>query len=258
MKNAFFVSHCGLGDNITNIGAIIFLLQYYDTIYFLCKDIYAENVKLLFINKPVTIIPFNSKNEMNHLKQIILPINKENYDILISGSCIKSYLKSHITHPELLKYQRNNSKYIIKYNHIIEFYNDIGLDTSIYVDYFNIESSIISKTYYDGINNYKIIFLHTLGSNRKINVTNDINRFKNRDEYIMICANENVYNTNNSKYTVAEKYVNLKIAYYIDIIKNAEIIHVIDSCFSCIVYPLLLSKKISPLKCIITQGIPFN
>lgn len=258
MKNAFFVSHCGLGDNITNIGAIIFLLQYYDTIYFLCKDIYAENVKLLFINKRVSIIPFNSKNEINHLKKIILPINKENYDILISGSCITSYLKSHITHPELLKYQQNNSKYIINYNHIIEFYNDIGLDTSIYIDYFNIESSEISKTYYDGINNYKIIFLHTLGSNRKINVTDNINLFKNRDEYIIICANENVYNTNNSKYTVAEKYVNIKIAYYIDIIKNAEIIHVIDSCFSCIVYPLLLSKQISPLKCIISQGIPFN
>jgi hypothetical protein len=169
-----------------------------------------------------------------------------------------SYLKSHITHPELLKYQRNNSKYRINYNHIIKFYNDIGLDTSIYVDYFNIESSKISKTYYDGINNYKIIFLHTLGSNRKINVTDDINRFKNRDEYIIICANENVYNTDNSKYTVAEKYVNLKIAYYIDIIKNAEIIHVIDSCFSCIVYPLLLSKKINPLKCLISPGIPFN
>lgn len=258
MKNAFFVSHCGLGDNITNIGAIIFLLQYYDTIYFLCKDIYAENVKLLFINKPVSIIPFNSNDEINHLKQIILPINKEKYDILVSGNCITSYLKSHITHPELLKYQRNNSKYRINYNHIIEFYNDIGLDTSIYVDYFNIESSKISKTYYDGINNYKIIFLHTLGSNRKINVTDNINRFKNRDEYIIICANENVYNTDNSKYTVAEKYVNLKIAYYIDIIKNAEIIHVIDSCFSCIVYPLLLSKKINPLKCLISPGIPFN
>jgi len=254
MKNAFFVSHCGLGDNITNIGAIIFLLQYYDTIYFLCKDIYAENVKLLFINKPVVIVPFDSNNEINHLKGIILPINKQKYDILISGDCMTSYLKSHITHPELLKYQQNNSKYLIKHQHIIQFYNDIGLDTSIYVDYFNIESSEISKTYYDIIKNYKIIFLHTLGSNRKINLTNDINNFTNRDEYIIICANENVYNTNNSKYTLAEKCVNIKIAYYIDIIKNAEIIHVIDSCFSCIVYPLLLSKKISPLKCIISSG----
>ena len=39
-KSAFFLSHNGIGDNITNIGAINFLLQYYNSIYFLCKDIY--------------------------------------------------------------------------------------------------------------------------------------------------------------------------------------------------------------------------
>ena len=93
---------------------------------------------MLFINKPVVIIPFDSNNEINHLKGIILPINKQKYDILISGDCMTSYLKSHITHPEFLKYQQNNSKYLIKHQHIIQFYNDIGLDTSIYVDYFNI------------------------------------------------------------------------------------------------------------------------
>ena len=38
-KSAYFLSHNGLGDNITNIGAINFLLNYYETIYFLCKDI---------------------------------------------------------------------------------------------------------------------------------------------------------------------------------------------------------------------------
>ena len=58
-KSAFFLSHNGIGDNITNIGAINFLLQYYNSIYFLCKDIYEENVKLLFNNKKLITIPFN-------------------------------------------------------------------------------------------------------------------------------------------------------------------------------------------------------
>ena len=39
-KSAYFLSHNGLGDNITSIGSIIFLLQYYETIYFLCKNNY--------------------------------------------------------------------------------------------------------------------------------------------------------------------------------------------------------------------------
>ena len=50
LSTAYFVSHNGLGDNITNIGAVNFLLQYYEIIHFLCKDDYANNVKHLFSN----------------------------------------------------------------------------------------------------------------------------------------------------------------------------------------------------------------
>ena len=55
-KTLYFCSHLGLGDNITNIGATRFLLQYYDTIYFFCKQQYKSNVQLLFIDEPRIII----------------------------------------------------------------------------------------------------------------------------------------------------------------------------------------------------------
>ena len=51
---------------------------------------------------------------------------------------------------------------------------------------------------------------------------------------------------NDIKYNLAAKYVNISVVYYIDIIKNAERIHIVDSCFSCIVIPLLNMKTISP------------
>jgi len=247
MEKAYFLSHNGLGDNISNIGAVNFLLKYYNTIYFLCKDIYQDNVRLLFDSKFVIVIPFNSHNEWNDCASIIS--NRDSCDCFVSG-CHTGYLQSHITHPEVLKYVKNTD-YTVAYNHLYQFYNDIGLDLSIYVNYFDIPSNNISRQYYNDISNYKIIFLHTKGSNRSINLVDIIDLYKDNDEYIIICANENVYNVNNSKYEIAEKYVNKKVAYYIDIIKNSNLIYIINSCFSCIVYPLILSKRINPVDYII-------
>jgi hypothetical protein len=237
--NAYFLSHNGLGDNITMSSAVSFLLQHYDTIYFLCKDKYEENVKLLFQNKKVITVPINSNDEFNDCKKIIDNVDHKD-DIFISGFCHTSYLKSRIT--KKINYKKNKVDGII---HIKNFYNDINLDLSVYYNYFNIESTEISKSLLDRLINYKIIFLHTEGSNRSIDITDIVNTYKNNKEYILICANKNVYDDNTH---IANEYVNLKVVYYIDIIKNANIIHIIDSCFSCIVHPLSVTNKLKASK----------
>lgn len=242
MKKAYFLSHNGLGDNITNIGAVLFLLQYYDTIFFLCKDIYQSNVNEFFVNKSVITIPIDSSNEFYDCYRIIKNADLSD-DIFISG-CHKSYLSSRITCPEIVHYQKRDIP--IMYEHIYMFYDDIGLDLSIYMDYFCIESNDQSKKAYDSIKDYSIVFLHTKGSNRRIQLTDVINKYKNKKEYLFICANENVYEETHPKYSISNQYVNKKIVDYIDIIYHSKEIHVIDSCFSCIVYPLLLSNKIKP------------
>jgi len=246
MRNAYFLSNTGLGDNITNSSAVNFLLKYYDNIYFLCKDIYEDNVKLIFLNKPVIIVPFYHNNEFNECERIISNNNTD--DLLISG-VHKNYLNSRITHPELLKYEKNN-KYSLYCSYVYDFYNDIGLDTKIYVEQFNLESNELSREYYNNIKNYNIVFLHTQGSTQRIYLNDIIDLYKNEEDYIIICPNENVYEYDNPKYNIANKYVyyisNLKIVHYIDVIKNSKITHVIDSCFGCIFYPLILSKQINP------------
>ena len=89
LKKAFFLGHNGLGDNITMIGAINFLLNYFEEIYFLCKNIYQENVKLLYYNKPVIIVPFDTNNEQEECKKIINEAfnSDNNVNIFISGFC---------------------------------------------------------------------------------------------------------------------------------------------------------------------------
>jgi hypothetical protein len=237
---AYFVSHNGLGDNITNIGAVNFLLKYYETIYFLCKDIHLKNVKDLFLNKSVNIIPFNSNNEFDEIKTIL---NNVIDDIFVSG-CHTTYIKKKITHPDLLNYKQDDKNYNINFTHIYNFYYDIGLDLSIYYEYFDIESSKKSIKYYDKIKNKKIIFIHSKASNYEVNYDYVYEKYKDNKEYIIICANKNMYNENDEFYSLANKYVNINVALYIDIIKNSELYYVINSCFSCILLPLMNTNKI--------------
>ena len=56
--------------------------------------------------------------------------------------------------------------------------------------------------------------------------------------------NDNDNNNDNTKYKLANNYVNILVAYYIDIIYNSIEIHVIDSCFACIIHPLNITNKL--------------
>ena len=47
-KNAFFLGHLGLGDNITCIGIVRYLREKYDTVKVVCKEKYQENLELIY------------------------------------------------------------------------------------------------------------------------------------------------------------------------------------------------------------------
>lgn len=249
LPTAYFISHNGLGDNITNIGAVTFLLNYYDTIHFLCKDIYEKNIEYIFADKPVIPVPFDSKNEFADIQRIMKTVT--NCDVFVSGM-INDYVQSRITHPALLSYKRNDKNYTVDFSHIQSFYYGIGLDLSIYYEYFDIKSTPDSRKYYDQIKNFKIIFIHSKSSTGEVNYNNVYEKYKNNNEYIMICANKNMYHVDHPFYKVAESYVNLPVAWYIDIIKKAELLFTINSCFSSIIYPLVKTNQIEQKKVSIT------
>lgn len=243
LSTAYFISHNGLGDNITNIGAVNFLLQYYEIIHFLCKDNYANNVKYLFSDKPVVIVSFDSNNEINEIKRLLHNVSTDS-DIFVSGMH-QEYIQKRITHPGLLSYKKNDKNYSIEFNHIRNFYYDIGLDLSVYYDFFNINSSEASVGYYEQVKKYKIIFIHSKSSNNEVNYDHVYEKYKNNPDYIIICANKNMYDRNHELYELAAKYVDIMVAWYIDILNNAELYYMVDSCFSCIVYPLMMTNRIS-------------
>jgi hypothetical protein len=90
--------------------------------------------------------------------------------------------------------------------------------------------------------------MHSTSSNKKINLKKYIDEYINNDNDIIISSDVNVYKPYNDKYYLAEQYVNILIPYYIDIIKNAKYIYIINSCFSCIVIPLAHNKKLKTVE----------
>ena len=245
---AYILSHNGLGDNITMIGAMRFLLQYYENIYLLCKDKYESNVKLLVSGSGnIFTVPFDHENEFSSCEKIINKIyNDVSTDIFICG-VHKRYLQSKINNPMILNYKKSDS-YDIKWQHIKLFYDDMKLDLSVYYNFFAINSSYNSVKIYKYIEHLHIIFCHTQSSTNKIGIPEYIKEYINDNNYIIICANENIYNNTHIYFEIANKYVNIQIQEYIDIIKNACEIFVIDSCFSSMINPLIYLKKLKTEK----------
>jgi hypothetical protein len=243
--------HNGLGDNIAMIGAITYLLDIYNNIYFLCKKTYLNNLHIIYSNPRIFLIPFKPENEYYARFAILIPrYNIKNMDVIICGSCHKINFRSKIKNPKMFNIVKNNGYYINdRFNFIKEFYEDINLDLSIFYNYFKINSTDVSISLYNDIKKYNIIFLHTQTSICQIDLIEYINNFIELEDHIIICPNKNIYKKNNSKYKISELYINLLVPYYIDIIYNSKYIYIVDSCFSTIIIPLIYTKKINPNEC---------
>ena len=251
--NALLVSHNGLGDNLFMVGATHYLLEFYQYVFLLCKHKYYPNVIEFFpqtLNKRIFVIPFNENYEAEQLLYIANH-NRSTKDILICG-CHKTYIKSQITNKKYLTSETAEQKYeIVKsmnldgYDFIENFYTDIGLNLNIFVDYFTLPETEESINLYNSIKQYKIIFTQIKSSTGHIlNINNIIEKYKDNDEYIIICNDKNIYEKGKKKWKLSEKFVLNKIINYYTTILNSYKIKIIDSCFTGIVLPLHLGNKL--------------
>lgn len=282
LPSAYIYSHNGLGDNVSMNGAVHFLTDYYDKIFFLCKDTYIKQVEYLYRDYyNIIVIGFPASNELDYCKDF-LKTKYELSDIFICGNH-KNYLESKITHPEILKFRKeyngnyneypSYSRYNSIYNLNIElilpefywfiemFYFDIGIPISVFFNNFKLTYDIEAMKLYNNISQYKIFFLHTSTSNNFefIDISYYFDKYLNDDNYIFICINKNYYDISHPKYNIANQYLNLPtIFHYAEVIKNAHSIHISDSSISCLLLPLLKSSQIKTNDVNIYDRITFN
>lgn len=257
-KKLLLLTHNGLGDGITSIGAIRFLSTIYDSIHYICKSRNVDNIKWIMHDIPnLTLIPFDEKQEASETSKIVSQKRSENFDILTCG--VHSFHGNKITNEKLISRKIDNKHYKMDQRYfssktgnldphanvlfIGDFYHQMNLDLSIYYEWFDIKQTEKSKKMHDMISDLNVIFLHTKASDSEIKLNSIINKFINLENYILICANKNLY-LNGPKKQLAQKFVDIPIIDYITTFVNAKEIHIIDSCFTAMALPMMKTNKL--------------
>jgi hypothetical protein len=263
--NAYLVSHNGMGDNLYMIGALHFLLNFYEKIYFLCKNKYYDNVTLFFIDTPnIICVPFDENNETAEIKRII-NANYQMNDVFVCGECHKPHVQSKITNPNFLTHTRINKNYTIdfdtlttrNYNFIENFYKDIKLNLTHFYDYFHLPTTNESIELYNQVKAYYIVFIQLKASDgRCLNIFNLLKRYLFNPKVILICNDINLYDVLpqhktadiEKKHKLCQAFVHNKLVHYKEVVQNSNEIYIIDSCFIGMVLPYLKTRKLKANK----------
>lgn len=251
-KDVVFCSHMGLGDVLLNVGIINLLLNFYETVHYFCKREYVCNVLTMFANKPVNLIPVDTKNENKSILSNIAIFNFNATDCIIVGLMqnIHSSFKSIVRNEHFNEYKRRfgtNANKKTLYQHVGYIHSDVGVKWDVCLKYYDVHIPSESLMHYQKIQQYTITFMHEIASTAStVNFSKIIDRYMNLPNYIIICANRNVYPAEHPMHAVAQPFVNLPFMFYYDTVRNATDIHVVDSCFSCIPLILKSMNAISP------------
>jgi hypothetical protein len=243
-KDCYLITHLGLGDNISMSGVARYLTIFYNKVYVVVKNNRNyDNMKLLYSdNENIILISVDPFDERRNIINIINNLS-ENYDVFVSGFSHTSYIKSRISNKFLNKNKITNFLDTFKYPHIVNFFNDIHIDFKIYSTFFNIPETDSSVKLFNNIKNKNIIFVHSKASNKEISIC--LSEYIINDDFFIVCANKNYYDSKHNNFLLANDYVELPIINYITIIKNAKIIKIIDSSFACIIIPLQMKNELN-------------
>ena len=239
-KNALYISHLGLGDMLVMCGGVRYLRTLYDEVAVVCKDTYFPNVEMMYKDDSnIKLIQINASiNEESQIREIFQDYNyKGTYDMYLCG-----------LHKTLIYGAPYNDRCNIQRM----FYDGMGLDISIMKSHFKVASTEESIDLFNKIpKNLQIIFVHNCASNQEVAI--DVTRFKN-DDTIIINPNKNMYSPDEKHYSFANEFINKRLLAYIDIMKNADELHMTDSSFSCLAGLLLNGEGKSQKRFLYTRG----
>jgi len=222
LKTAFVLTHLGLGDNITSIGAVRYLSTCYDKVLVVCKEKNKKNMKLFYEDdKTIEIYPVIDDKYIS--PKYGYPYEKfkeitKNMDLYLAGGhCITQKLNAYIDLP-------------------FNFYKDMNINVKYFWDYFHVNIPKESKSLFDKLNNYNYIFIHNISSTGTAFTIEEIEKkFNlNRQKILIINPNINIYNKTDLFFKLAEEFLNHPLPFYISTIINANKIIMTDSSFFCL------------------------
>ena len=214
-KVGFFFCHKGYGDVLILNGAIRYSIMKVDELYLVCHSLKIENLQLMF--KDLHNLKFVSQDNFETFDTLYVQLQKENNDLV--------FFKSG-TYKEVIP-----NKII---NILVDFYEDLNIPRNIMFDFFHMPSN----NPYLKPPEIDYIFVQTKSSSHD---NKDIISW-NINDILTIDSNCNLYKPTDPFFSIANNFINKPLPYYIDVLKNAKEIHVVDSCFACFTYCLKLKN----------------
>ena len=216
-KEAFVLSHLGLGDNICLLGAVIYLTTIYERVLFVVKKRNETNIRLFLKDTP----------------KVELYLVNDDYDISPAYGCsMEKFLE--VTRGKKLFLSGTHIKnYHTTSLFPLCFYSDMNLDKSIFYEYFKLPKHIDSNLQNVLDLKFPIIFCHDNSSTTGF--VDILGRQEiNIDKNIIINACRNIYTEAHPFHKIAETYVFLPLVHYIPIIEHSDAIFITDSSFWCL------------------------
>ena len=205
-KIGLFIGHHGYGDVILLNGAIRYASLQVDELYVFCKEQYLVNLMLMFSDsQTIKFLPCRDSMALE----------------------IPDTLGHTFTHEFISGVYLNNPPRP-GYNITRDFYKDMSIPIDVMYSFFHVpeENQLVPPE-------QPYIFMQTKSSQGTVSFVDwDIN------EILTIDPNINQYEENHKFYDIAQKYIDQPIAWYVNLIKGAKEIHVVDSCFACMAWVL--------------------
>ncbi len=224
-KKAFVLSHLGLGDMINMIGAVRYLSMCYDEIKVVCKRMYVENVKLFYQDDP----------------SIQLYVVTNDYEISVPYGCNQDYYDRVTQGYDVYRCGYHSRSPIQQVP--LSFYDDFQMKRHIRTDYFYLsnisEATQLLQNVLNITSNY--ILIHQSASNQNVDFLKRYN-INLDDERLVINPNQNLYPVGHQYYDICQRLLNCPVVMFVEIMKNAQELYLIDSCFFCLALYLDLSK----------------
>ena len=219
MNEAVILSHLGMGDMIGISPAVRHYCKKYEEVYIFSKEKNSKNIFELYddiTNLNIITIDDNPSYELEQINSCLNQLD-DKCDIIRSGL-----------------YKESRSDFT---NLPDNFYDDFDLEYSIYDEEFDLPDKFFNnQTYLNLLNGIEYNFV--VGSSSTKDITEEI-LASIEDDLFVVNPSKNVYDENDDRFELAEKFLNLPLLDYVNIITNAKGLYLIDSSFS------LLSKFVS-------------
>lgn len=222
LKQAFVLSHLGLGDCICMNGLVRYLATKYDKVIIACEDRYKKNIELMYkddLDIELHLVNTDASISVN------FGFDKNNFNSITKDADVYE-AGYHVREKEHKPFND------LPFN----FYDDMKIDRQIFWNYYYIPKfEPENDLYLKYLQKQKFIFIHSTTSGGDFFTLEEAEKqFNfNRNNILIINPCKNVYEKNDKFFEIAEKLKNHTLIYYKTIIEKALNIILSDSSFFC-------------------------